>query len=80
MPAFSYIGSRGEHVVGLGTTDLSAEQYDALPYDIQQAVYINRGSDGGPLYQEVYDLPVAEPELAPAEPEQPPADPAEGDN
>ena len=70
MPKFTYVGSRGEHIVGIEPGDLTEEQYDALDYDHQQAVYINRGSDGGPIYQEVPEAPetlepVAEPEPAP---------------
>jgi hypothetical protein len=78
-PRFQYIGSRGEHIVGLPAGDLSAEDYDALDYEHQQAVYLNRGSDGGPLYTEVHEAPVVAPaDEVPVDPEpvaEPPAQP-----
>lgn len=95
MPSFKYIGHSGETIVGMTPTDLTAEEYDALDYDHQQAVLINKGSDGGPLYVEVHaevapaDMmpsPEPAPELAPEPPAAPdlnlPLDeaPAEGAN
>jgi hypothetical protein len=66
-PAFTYVGHLPEHIVGLEAGDLSDEAYDALPWELQQAVLINKGSDGNPLYQ----LTPPSPEPAPA-PEQEP--------
>lgn len=57
MPAFTYVGRSPEHIVGIPEGDISEEQYEALDWDHQQAVYLNRGSDGGPLYQEVSEAP-----------------------
>jgi hypothetical protein len=54
---FQYVGHSGETIVGLEPRDLSEEDYDALDYDHQQAVLLNRGSDGGPLYVEVHEAP-----------------------
>lgn len=52
MPAFDYVGHKPEHIVGLDPKNISEEQYDALSWELQQAVLNNRGSDGNPLYQE----------------------------
>lgn len=52
MPSFQYIGHRPEHIVGIPAGDISEAEYDALSWDLQQAVLINKGSNGGPLYVE----------------------------
>ncbi len=89
MPAFTYVGHNDEHIVGVPAGHLSAEEFDALDYDLQQAVYLNRGSDEKPLYVQVTD-PDPEELIADDEPEfevepesNPPLDvepPAEGEN
>lgn len=55
MPHFQYIGRKPETIVGLEPKNISEEEYDALPWDLQQAVLLNKGSDGGPLYVERMD-------------------------
>ena len=65
---FQYVGHSGETIVGMQPVDLSAEDYDALDYDHQQAVLINRGSDGAPLYVEVHEPPATLIEAAPDAP------------
>lgn len=90
MPAYQFVGKHPEHIVGLEAGDLSEQEYDALPWELQQAVLLNRGSDGGPLYSEVResadaivteaspdDVSVVIPEPAPAEPDQPLEPPAD---
>lgn len=51
-PSFQYVGTRPEHVAGIPAGDISEPAYEALPWELQQAVLNNRGSDGGPLYVE----------------------------
>jgi hypothetical protein len=69
MPAYSYVGKSPEHIVGVPEGDITEEEYDALPWELQQAVLINKGSDGQVLYVEKpaeADTPVAaEPESVP---------------
>lgn len=55
MPSFQYVGVKPETIVGLEPKNISEAEYDALPWDLQQAVLLNKGSDGGPLYVERMD-------------------------
>lgn len=52
MPSFDYVGNKPETIVGLDPKNISEADYEALPWELQQAVLNNRGSDGNPLYQE----------------------------
>lgn len=52
MSSFIYVGTKPEHIVGIPAGDISEPAFEALPWELQQAVYNNRGSDGNPLYQE----------------------------
>ena len=53
MPAFTFVGLAGEHIVGLAAGDLTAAQYDALSDQLKQAVVLNRGSNGLALYAQL---------------------------